>query len=243
MASPEAQYAASPQVLSRTHTAAIIRASAKEALGSAVVVWILGGVALSLAGGFAGDMVPSPPPGFGGAELPGGVPARLAHACWRAARGNIFALSFAVFFAHSLWVGFHGGEARLGRRMGRALRMVRKHWFSMIVLNAIGAWLTVLVMGLMLDFSLSRLLWQWVCNSLLGAVRDVGAANFPRLGAWLDWFGNNHSKLAFWGLYLAGICDDLGVPNLKTLSRWAWRRYQQGKLARRQNVAADAGRS
>ena len=41
----------------------IIIDSATEAFGSAFVVWGLGGVAISIAGSFAGDMIPSLPPG------------------------------------------------------------------------------------------------------------------------------------------------------------------------------------
>ncbi|MGO8700201.1 MAG: hypothetical protein ACLQVY_21130 [Limisphaerales bacterium] len=31
----------------------------------------------------------------------------------------------------------------------------------------------------------------------------------------------------FWILYAAGVFDDLGVPNLKTLARWLWRRWRK----------------
>jgi hypothetical protein len=47
------------------------------------------------------------------------------------------------------------------------------------------------------------------------------------LGQWFSWYGDNQMKLNFWIIYLAGAFDDLGVPNYKTLARWAWRRYKK----------------
>ncbi len=76
----------------------LIFASACEALGSAFLVWLLGGIALSIAGSVAEDMVPSPPPFL---PKPGGPPANLAD--WRGSmQKNAFVIIFLVFFAHSL---------------------------------------------------------------------------------------------------------------------------------------------
>jgi len=38
---------------------------------------------------------------------------------------------------------------------------------------------------------------------------------------------DNQMKLNFWIIYLAWAFDDMGVPNYKTLARWAWHRYKK----------------
>src|ERR1700761_8544719 len=83
------------------HPAQIIFASAAEAAGGAFMVSILGGVALTIAGAFAGNMVPSAPPFFhGGApNLPHGL---FGWNVWSGGRAMAFAVFFAIFFAHSL---------------------------------------------------------------------------------------------------------------------------------------------
>ena len=95
--------------------------SALEAFGSAFVVWIMGGIAFSIAGGFAGGMVPSLPPGFGG------PPSGPHHGWWRVVRGDAFGVFFAIFFVHSLWVAFHGRESGPGKRLERILSHLREH--------------------------------------------------------------------------------------------------------------------
>ena len=62
----EAKSAAEPQPMASRNAANIIVASATEAFGSAIFLWVLGGVAISIAGSFAGDMIPSLPPSLAG---------------------------------------------------------------------------------------------------------------------------------------------------------------------------------
>jgi hypothetical protein len=46
------------------------------------------------------------------------------------------------------------------------------------------------------------------------------------VGRWYWWYGQNQAKFLFWLLYSAAICDDLGLPNYKTLIRWGGRRLR-----------------
>jgi hypothetical protein len=227
MTDTETQSASHAQPVPLQSAMAVIGASAADALSSAVVVWLLGGVAVSVAGAFAGQMVPSPPPGFGGLEH-----GEHSHAWWHAVRGNALVLFFAIFFAHSLWLGFHGGAVGVGRRLQRILSELREHWFGLIVGNAIAAWVTTLVLGMVQNFSITQMLWHWLCGLLLAPFQDLGGSSAHGWRDWFAWYGANQAKLTFWFLYLAGAFDDLGVPNLKTLARWAWRRFQRRNSGR-----------
>ena len=89
-------------------------------------------------------------------------------------------------------------------------------------------------MGILPNFSFLAMFWDWILSLVLpvirqGAVSFLGASSVAGVGDWLAWYHANNIKLAFWFLYLAGALDDLGVPNIKTIVRWAWRRYQKRK--------------
>jgi hypothetical protein len=56
---------------------------------------------------------------------------------------------------------------------------------------------------------------------------------------WSTWYGVNQTKFAFWLLYSAALCDDLGLPNYKTLARRAWNRFC--KAIQRRKVFGDLG--
>jgi hypothetical protein len=207
-----------------------ILASATDAFGSAVVLWILGGVAINIAGSFAGQMVPTLPPGF---ER---LPAAQDHPWWHTAPSGGFTFCFAIFFIHSLWVGFHGQGAGAGKRIGRILSHLRENWFGLMVGNAIGAWVTVTVLSHLPSFSPFQMLWHWFLGWALPSLRAIaifvlGASNTASVSDWFSWYNSNQIKLNFWVLYLAGAFDDLGVPNVKAMARWSWRRFQEPKPA------------
>jgi hypothetical protein len=234
----ESKCAADPRFVRSRNTVETILASATEAFGSAFLVWMMGGVAISIAGSFADKMVPSLPPGFDGAQ------AGHHQALWHAVRGGAFGFFFAIFFIHSLWEGFHGDGGGAGRRIERILSHLRENWFSLIVGNAIGAWVAVLVLGIVPRFSLLQMLLHWVWRMVLPVVQEIGlfvlgASNTAGLSDWFSWYNVNQMKLNFWILYLGGAFDDLGVPNFKTLARWAWRRMQKRQRA---TLPASVGR-
>jgi hypothetical protein len=82
------------------------------------------------------------------------------------------------------------------------------------------------------QFTPTRLLFGSLLGSVWAGVQGMiqgvfGARGGDVLGAWVNWYGDNQLKFTFWALYLAAICDDLGIPNLKTLGRWLGRRVRK----------------
>src|ERR1700749_2839464 len=147
------QFAAAAQPLRSRSLFSIIVGSATEAFGSALVLWILGGVAIDIAGSFAGNMVPSPPPIFA-AQPEGHHKHHSGGASWHDAGHGVFILFFAIFFAHSLWTGIRGSEGGPETRFRRIASRLREHWFGLIVGNAISAWVTTLVLSITQNFAL-----------------------------------------------------------------------------------------
>jgi hypothetical protein len=234
MADAETKSESNPPPATRPNAIAVIISSATEALGSAFMLWILGGIAISIAGSFASGMLPSPPPGFGGKPAAEDNDSGDFEAFGGGFEGSAFGLFFAIFFAHSLWVGFRGGTLAPGRRLGRILTNLRENWFGLVVGNAISAWVAVLVLGIMQNFTFS--LWRLLGHAVLGIILPVvgaiarfffGAASVATVGDWLSWYDANEMNLTFWVIYLGGALDDLGVPNFKTLVRWGWCRWRK----------------
>jgi len=214
----------------------VILASAWEAFASAILLWALGGVAFSVAGSFAEGMIPSAPPGFAASSHAAGSPGIHVHPSWHPAQRSLLVVFFAIFFAHSLWAAFHDGKTIAKRRSLRMLAHLRQNWFSLIVSNAISAWVAALLLGIIPNFSFTQMFWNWVWEQILPTVQHFarwafGSSNTSTVGDWISWYHANNSKLYFWIIYLGGMIDDLGVPNFKTLARWAWRRWQKSQAA------------
>jgi hypothetical protein len=47
-----------------------------------------------------------------------------------------------------------------------------------------------------------------------------------KVKVWWSWYDQNQLKFNFWLIYLAAVCDDFGIPNLKSLVRWGWRKWR-----------------
>lgn len=210
----------------------VIFESAFEAFGGGLLFYILGDVALGIAGGFAGNMIPAAPPGFSGWGNPKGDHSPSHDEWWRIEGNGPLICIFALFFAHSLWVNLRTHEASVGKRAARILENLRENWFRIIIGNAIGAWVAALLMGIIPDFSILHMVWDWILGCALPIVRQaaiflLGASAASSVGDWISWYHSNYIKLAFWVLYLACALDDLGVPNIKAAARWVWRRYRK----------------
>jgi hypothetical protein len=86
----------------------------------------------------------------------------------------------------------------------------------------------VLVLQCVQNFSLTHWLWEAVSGRALQALQAVGRlmgwSQPSPLERWFSWYGANQTKFAFWLFYSAALCDDLGLPNYKTLARRAWKR-------------------
>jgi hypothetical protein len=80
------------------------------------------------------------------------------------------------------------------------------------------------------QFSFSQILlhWLWAAigTPIHGILAQVLGKSTDGLDSWFGWYNANQLKLSFWFFYLTAICDDLGLPNLKTLARWLWRRVR-----------------
>jgi hypothetical protein len=203
---------------------------AGEAFGSAMTLWIMGGLLVGLVGIFAGDMIPSLPPGFSDAGV-GNHAHGKHHGWWHALGGSSFVIFFVIFFAHSLYEGFRGKRAGLEKRARQILAKLREDWFELIVENGFGAWIAVLMLEMMPNLSWTHLVSQWLWELAFPYIRGLahllfGASNTSTLHDWITWYDGNSSKFYFWVFYLGSIMDDLGVPNFKTLLRWGWRRVR-----------------
>jgi hypothetical protein len=109
-------------------------------------------------------------------------------------------------------------------------RRLSENWFRVLVANVFVAFGTTIAVQIAQQFSLTQLLWQLtvgVFEQLFNPVAGAfsGTAIFRGVESTVSWYGENQFKFMFWGFYTAAICDDLGLPNLKTLARFLWRRF------------------
>ncbi len=221
--------------------------SAVSAFIKSILVTVFGSIALGLAGGIWEEMAPSAPPGFAGKPE-----AEAVHSsAWRSVRGvldqHAFAIVFSVLFACTLWVRLaRPKETRDRTKSTSRLQKMGKHlaeeWFSLIVVNAIGAMISAIVLVWVQQFTVDKIFLGWLVDSVLAGVINVVQAllwNGPANGlhAWFDWYGDNLLKFNFWIFYLAAICDDLGLPTFKTLGRWLGRRVRQRRVMRKTQIS------
>ena len=206
--------------------------AAWSSLGLAFLMHIFGTIALGIASGCWDEMVPSLPPGWYRPAAPAGDAWHLGFI-----REHNFALLWALLFAGKFICGLasrsrHPRFRRLAAWMLRASRRLDNQWFSLTAGNAIAAFVSVMIWQFVQGFSFSG----WLGNWLLGLVKPVlhtavslaGASDATQAVAdLLDWYHANQFKFMFWLFYSAGICDDLGLPNYKALTRWAWWRLRR----------------
>jgi hypothetical protein len=201
---------------------------AGDAFINAILVLVLGKIAISLVGGIWGDMVPSAPPGFHH-QFEAEDSATPVHNWFSLSRNQLFLLIFFLIFCLKLWLRL---SSRAPGNRKSALRKAAGHvydnWFDLIVFNAFGAMISAMLVVWVQRFSPA----QFIIGAVLGAFATAlkhftdamfGAHRADALISLFSWYGANQLKFTFWLLYLAAICDDLGVPNLKTIAR-AWRR-------------------
>ena len=211
----------------------ILMASAKEALLMAFLVSILGSIAIGILSGICGKMTPSLPPGLEGHPALTSAPEHW----WQASKNAIHRHAFAILFLglfvvkSALRLAHYSRDPRqreAAARLLRATRRISRDWFGLLIKNAFAAFVGVLVLQALQQFSLTHLLWEAVKNLvypiLEAAGRLVGWGLAGLVERWCSWYGANQTKFAFWLLYSAAICDDLGLPNYKTLARRAWKR-------------------
>ncbi len=202
----------------------------------AFLIAILGSVAIGILSGICGEMVPSLPPGLDGSSASTSAPATW----WHASRSAIHRHSFAILFL-ALFVGNIGLRLahflstarwrRFAALVVRATRRASRDWFGLLIKNAFVAFVAALVLQCLQSFSLSHFLWEAakdIAQQVISAVGGpTGSSHASLLERWISWYGANQTKFTFWLLYSAAVCDDLGLPNYKTLTRWAWRRIRK----------------
>jgi hypothetical protein len=212
---------------------AILWECAWQAVIGAFIVEMLGGIAIGMVSGLLGEMMPSAPPGFAGKALPEAA----TSTAWNL-RVSVTENRFAIIFA-LLLVGKAGarlvGYSRNRRQRNaaawlyRSARLARQHWFKLIVANAFTAFVGTIIWQWAQQFSLTQLVFDFGMDLVRPAIH--AAANFvpgsALMGSFVSWFSENQFKFVFWLLYIAALCDDLGLPNYKALARLLWRRVKR----------------
>jgi hypothetical protein len=107
---------------------------------------------------------------------------------------------------------------RIGRRFS-------ENWFGSLIGNAFLAFALATVFAHLPSFSLWKLFWHWFLGWLQpGRLFGDGAA------PWFDWYDQNQLRFNFWLIYIAAVCDDVGIPNFKSLGRWLWSRWTKPQV-------------
>jgi hypothetical protein len=211
---------------------------AVQSFVKAILIWVLGGVAVGIAGGIWKQMTPALPPAIGRSWSPE-AEATSQWNVWSFFLQHRFAIIFSTLFGLKLWsILVRNGRSSIvataqPNHMLRIGKLLSEDWFSLIVGNAFGALISVMVLAWVQKFSLWYWVQNWVLDSLLSMGRSVansllGPSGSSSLSNWFRWYGENRLKLIFWIFYLAAICDDMGIPNVKTFGRWSWRRFRRG---------------
>ena len=227
------------RTLTTGKAASILWDCAWEALILAFLVQLFGGIAIGMVGNVWSEMIPSLPPGLANET---GLKSEAAPA-FNLSSGQRFGVIFAVLFV-GIAVGRLMRYSRNQERrnaaawLTRVTRRVSAEWFGLVVINALIASVMVPVLQITGQFTLMKLLWP-VCSGLVQPAIQATADFLPDgpvgvIKGFVNWFNANQLKFSFWLLYSAAICDDLGLPNYKTLGRYLSRRLRKS----RQPVAA-----
>lgn len=168
------------------------------------------------------------------------------HIDWTPLTKDHFLIVAGIFFSVGLWNRLRYGppdeSGAAPSRQRRIINNVSENWFKMVVGNAFGAMISAIMVVWIQQFSWPQLLWHWVFQDVLSTLRPFAEAIFGRgtssaLSQWWNWYGNNQLQFSFWFFYVAAICDDLGLPNFKTLGRWLGRRWRKRRQAATQCVS------
>jgi hypothetical protein len=211
----------------------ILWESAVESFVRAILVLVMGSVAIGLVGGILHDMTPSLPPALEGrlhSTTKSFAPPRLL------SEDHLFYIVFSVLLVINVRARLtgrmkNGQPSMAATRVEKICSELSKEWFGLIVGNAFGAMVSAWAVVWVQQFSLAQWCLHWLASLVLPAIQRLaanifGPARADSIQGWFDWYDENQLKFSFWLLYLAAICDDLGIPNLKTLGRWSWRKIR-----------------
>jgi hypothetical protein len=210
-------------LLSEDAVANLLWECIRKAFARAFLIQILGGVAIGLLGHVFKEMTPSLPPVVSHASQAKASPSPFSHAVGAFVSKNEFWIIFCLLFiamagARVARYSRNSQHRRLLARLLRINRRMSKDWFSLFVVNGFTAWASAMVFMIVQQFSWTQMFWNVsaVFHSLFQALANLVPGAGP-LGRWYSWYGQNQAKFLFWLLYSAAICDDLGLPNYKTL--------------------------
>ena len=212
--------------------------SAIDAFVKTILILVMGNIALGILGGIFSEMTPSTPPFL---KTSGGHTDSnfsLMHTWWSAAHQHQFAIVYVILFALGLRTRlipvFKGANAQTAvseTRFQKLSAHLSDNWFGLIVGNAFGALISAIVIYFVEMFT-GRFLINLLLAAILPGIKAVATFIFGTsivnfVGGMFDWYGDNQLRFNFWFLYVAAVCDDLGIPNLKTLARFLWSRWRR----------------
>jgi hypothetical protein len=218
-----------PEILGLDRIVAILWESAVQSFIRAILVVVFGSIAISMASGIWQEMAPSRPPGFeqrpkAEATSPSPLPG------WETRFSeHRFLIIFVLIFVLTLWFRLVGRkldpeESKTMSHLGKITNNLSENWFGLIVGNALGALISAVVLVWVQRFTFASLLFHWLLESVLASLQNLaqhllGTGRTNAAQAWFSWYGDNQLRFTFWFFYLSAICDDLGIPNFKTLGR------------------------
>jgi hypothetical protein len=149
-------------------------------------------------------------------------------------REHRYALIFLVLFCgitagRLLKYSPNEDQRRAAAWSKRAFRRMSDQWFGLIVVNAFVTVIAVMIIKFTQQFTLTAFLWHIVGDLVTALIRNVANLFSTEAVQYVEnfvaWCKANQPRFLFWLLYTAAICDDLGLPNYKTLGRFVWRRF------------------
>jgi hypothetical protein len=229
-----AQTSSQPQVWTVDKIAEVLWKSAVDAFVKSFLIIALGSVAIGIVSGICRDMIPTAPPGFAG-KLEAESSAGVNWQAWSAPfHHHRFLFVFGLVFLPTAWTRLarRNGQQEGASRLEKLNKKLSEDWFHLIVGNAFGAMVSAMVVVWVSQFSMTKMLFGWMLDAVWAGIQDIakhlfGSPNESNVEAWFNWYNQNQLKFTFWFLYLAAICDDLGIPNLKTLGLRLWRRIRR----------------
>jgi len=171
----------------------------KEAFVLALVMSILGGVAVGILNATCGKMIPSLPPGLDGSPL-SSVPAHWWHTSRNAVHHHSFIVLWVALFMAKLALRMaHYATGPTARKTAaRALRVARRfsrHWFKLLAVNAITAFVAVMILQWTQRFTLTHFIWaafgDVIHSALAGLARLLGSSVSEQVERWFFWYGAN----------------------------------------------------
>jgi hypothetical protein len=96
-------------------------------------------------------------------------------------------------------------------------------------MNAFLTVIAVMIIKFTQQFTLTAFLWHILGDLVTALIRTIANLFSTDAVKYVEnlaaWYKINQPRFLFWLLYTAAICDDLGLPNYKTLGRFLWRRF------------------